>query len=206
MPDFGGRLTEIFGGVGGAGGFYGIAKLIFWVFILLGVFGLCGLFLWYLLKKKRSWNLKAEIKIPRSDGRLLTAEWGKGAYDTKRGVVWIKRRRKSPVPMKPFNIEKYIQGQDSIITVQQVSPDHYIPLLYESFTEMEDDKTGETASFAKIKSDFSESKSWKNQFERESKGAYTVLSLLKEYAPYIGVGIILFMNFVGFAILYTKIA
>lgn len=197
-------ISEFLGGLGGSTGLLGMARLAFYALLVLGVLSLCGIFLWYIIKRKRNWNLKVEIKIVRSDGKLLSAEWAKGEYNIKRGVVWIKRKGKPQVPMKPFDTEKFLQGEKNILTVQQISPGHYIPVLPESFLEMEDDVTGQTASFARVKADFSESKSWKNQFEREAKQAYTIMSLLKEYAPYIGIGIVLFMNFAGFAVLYSR--
>ena len=201
-------MADIMGFLGGFGGGLGVlsmAKLSLYILLGVGVLIFCGIFIWYIVHKKRNWNLKVEIKITRSDGKLLTAEWGKGEYNVKRGVVWIKRKGKPAIAMKPFDTEKFLQGEKNILTVQQVSPGHYLPVLPQSFLEMEDDETGERASFAKVKADFSESKSWKNQFEREAKQAYTIMSLLKEYAPYIGIGIILFMNFAGFAILYSKV-
>ena len=203
MADLGGNLGELFGGAGG--GITKFAMFAIWGVVLLVVVGMCLLFIWYISKKKRNWNMKVEIKIPRSDGKLLTAEWGKGSYDNKRGVVWIKRKKKNSDPMKPFDTSKYLQGKENILTVLQVSVGHYVPILWQSFLEMEDDKTGEEATLGKIIADYSESRSWKNSFEREAKQAYTIMNLLKDYAPLIGVGIILLFNFVGFAILYTKI-
>lgn len=199
---------EAFGGAGG-GGLTGYAMLAVWIFLGIGVLAICGWVVYTLVWKKKNYNIKAEVKIPRSDGRLLNAEWAKAVYDLKRGVVFIKRKGKKGVPMKPFDTEKYLQGNakgENILTVVQVSPGHYVPLLLDSFLEMEDDTTGETAALAQVKADYSESKSWKNQFEREAKTAYTIKSLLAQYAPYIGLGIVIFMMWAGFAILYTKVA
>jgi len=204
-----GNLGEIFGGIGGGGGMGGYVTLGLWVIIGIGVIAICGFMLYHFIYKKKNWNILAEIKIARSDGKLLTAEWGKANYDLKKGVVWVKRKSKKPVAMKPFDTEKYLQGNSkgqNILTVVQVSPGHYIPLLLNSFLEMEDDNTGEIAALAKVTADYSESRSWKNQFEREAKNAYTIFNLLKEYAPYIGTGIMIFMMWAGFAILYSKVA
>jgi len=190
--------------LGGTGGLYGFFSLAIWILVGLGAIGICYGIFWYILKYKTKWNLKVEIKIPRSDGKLLIAEWGKGEYNTERGVVFIKRKGKKPVPMDPFEPSKYLQGKE-ILTVQQVTPDFYIPVMPESFLVMEDSKTKEQASLMKVATDYTKSKAWRNTFERESKKAYTIMNLLRDYAPIIGVGIILFMNFAGFAILYSKV-
>lgn len=213
---------DIFGGLfeGGAGAF-GILGTMFWV-ILITVPALAFIFFFfYWLYKKRMWNLDVEIKLPRSDGKLIGAEWGKGAFDIKRGIVFIKRRKKRKVPMKPFQITKYLQGE-RILSVVQTGPDTYKPILNESWTEMENDeplrdehgkitKDGEgnpiheKAALLSIKVDTTESKSWKNYCEREGKAAFSIMSLLREYAPYIGTAMILVANFVGFAILWAKV-
>ncbi len=196
-------LGDFFGG-GGMFGLSGIMGLVITIGFGLAVVGSVGGFAWYMLYKRKQYNLLVEIKIPRSDGRLVDAEWGKAAYSVKRGVVHIKRKGKKPIPMKPFDVKKYLQGS-KVLTVVQIGAEQYLPVLQESFLEMEDDITGERAALMTTKIDLSESKAWRNSFERESKSAYTIGSLLKQYLPYIGFGIILFMNFVGFAILYTKV-
>jgi len=196
-------LGEMFGGGGGFG--WGIITNAGIILLGVGFLAILGGIIYYFAYKRKAYNIPVEIKITRSDGKLLNAEWGKGFYDLKKGVCWIKRKKKKPVAMKPFDTDKFLQGSQNVLTVQQISPGHYVPVLPQSFLEMVDDKTGETASLAIVKADFSESKSWKNQFERQSKQAYTVMNLLKDYLPYIGIGIILFMNFAGFAILYSKI-
>lgn len=200
-----GTVSGILGGSGGFGGFGGMLEIALLVLTTIVILGLGSGVVWWMVKKRKKYNLSVEIKIARSDWKLLTAEWAKGAYDNNRGVVWIKRKGKKPVATKPFDVSKYLQGKDNILTVVQISPDHYIPILLESFLEMEDDESGEQAALAKVVADYSKSKAWKNSFEREAKQAYTVMNLLKDYAPVIGMGIILFFNFVGFAILYTRI-
>ena len=195
-------LDGVTGGIGGMGGFVSAA-----IYILAGtlVLVMCGGIIWYIIKRKKGYNILVEFKIPRSDGKFLTAEWGKGFYDLKRGVVYVKRNKQKPVPIEPFEVSKYLQGTSNILTVVQIAPDYYLPVLPESFLEMEDDKTNEKATLIKFASDFTKSKSWKNSFERETKQAYTIMNLLRDYAPMIGIGIILFMNFAGFAILYSKV-
>ena len=189
-----GESSGIFGGLNGLFSKAG--------FILLAILALafCGYVIYYFVYKKKNWNLKLEIKIPRSNGGFMDSEEGKGNYDEKKGVCFIKRKGKKPIPMKPFDVKKYVQGKDTL-TVIQISPGEYLPVLPNSFSHLVDDVTGEEAAVIKLKGDLSKSKAWKNSFEREAKQAYSITNLLKEYLPYIGFGIIIIMNFVGFTIL-----
>lgn len=195
-------IGDLFGSIGFSG--QGITTLI--IYMTIGVVVIGGLFLifylWYRARKK--WFLKVEIKIPRSDGKIIMAEWGKGTYNASKGVVFVKRYKKKPVAMKPFDVKKYLQGAD-LLTVVQVGIEDYRPVLIESFLEMKDDETGELAGLLTAKIDTSESKSWKSSFERETKNAYSIQTLFQQYAQYIGFGILFFMIFVGFAVLWGRI-
>lgn len=168
------------------------------------VLAACVGFIYYLLYKKKNWNLKVEVKIPRSDGRFLDSEDAKGNYNENRGVCYIKRKNKKAIPMKPFDVKKYVQGKKTL-TVIQVSPGEYLPVLPDSFLKLVDDVTGEEAAVIKLKGDLSKSKAWKGSFERESKKAYSLVNLLKEYLPFIGFGILILMNFIGFVILSRQL-
>jgi len=192
--DFGGFLSA-------GGGFIGLG-INFLVYGFIASLFLGGIF-WYYLRRKK-WYLNVEFKIPRSDGKLVNAEWGKGAYDSRRGVVFVKRKGIKKSALKPFDVKRYIQGSN-VITVVQTGIDQYVPVIQSSYIEMVDDETGEDAALMETRIDLTESKAWRSQFERESKSAYSIESLLQQFLPYVGWGIILFMNFLGFSILYTRI-
>lgn len=102
--------------------------------IVLVIFGGLALVIW----QKKKWNLKVEIKLPRSDGRLVNGEWGKGYFHSKRGVVYIKRPgfMQPKIPLKIFDPKRYLQGAD-LITVVQLSPVDYRPVLPDSFLKHE---------------------------------------------------------------------
>lgn len=198
-------LGDIFGSLGlGNIASGGIMNLIIYMILGVLIMGSIGAFFYSIYYKKKKWFLNVEVKMPRSDGNFLNAEWAKGTYDAKRGVVLIKRHKKKAVPMKPFDIKRYLQGQN-ILSVVQIGIEEFKPVLPQSFLTMYDDSTGEEASIMKMKVDTSESKAWKESFERDSKNAYSIQSLLGQYAQYIGFGILFFMIFVGFAILYGRI-
>lgn len=165
-----------------------------------------GVFYWIFNRKK--WNLDLEIKMPRSDGRIINAEYGKGAYDTKRGVVWVKRKGVRKAAMKPFDIKKYLQG-DRVLTIIQTGVNEYVPVLPDSYLELVDDKTGEEASLLKIlidRKELSKDKAWGSVFERDSKNTYTIMNLLREYSVPISIGLIIILWGIQFMILYGKMS
>lgn len=199
-------ITDIFGG--GAGGFtgmFGAVKTVGSLLVAFIILGLCALIVWLMWKKKKNYNLKVEVKIPRSDGKLFNSEWAKGEYNSDKGVVWIKRKKVKPVAMEPFDASKFLQGDKNILTVVQLAPDHYLPLAYESFYEVYDDKTKKGAVMSKMMSNYSRSKAWKNSFERERKQAFSIKNLLRDYAPYISIGMVIILWGIQFMVLYMKV-
>lgn len=214
-------LGDMFGkiGIGGSGGG---SFLMTAVYIVIGSIVLisCGFGLWWFLSRKKRWNLKVEIKIPRNikqirqrDGTLkvvgnLNKEWGKGFYNAKQGVVYIKRKGKKAVPMKPFDVKQFL-STGNILTVIQIGIEDYRPVLDESYIEVLDDKKNEFGKFdeaalIKAKIDTSESKSWKNSFEREAKMTYSIKNWIAEHGALIAMGIVLMMNLVGFSIVIAR--
>lgn len=196
---FGSFLGGFFGGFGGLG----LGNILMMIVVVIMFIGVVGAIIWFIFYKKQ-WNLKVEVKLPRSDGRLISAEWAKGSYNSKKGVVWIKRKGKKKAPMKPFSVQQYLQG-DNLLTVVQVGADDYLPVAPMSYEEVEDDKTGEKAAIINFKTDVSSSKAWKNQFERESKSTYSISSWLRENGQWIGIGLVIFLWGLQFLLLYMKI-
>lgn len=196
------------------GGFFGGMSFTTVLLIAGGVLFTCiiiGLIIWFIYNKLQ-WNLRVEFKLTRSDGNFIDALWGKGSYNTKRGVCYVKRPKSKKVAMKPFDIKEYLQG-GNILTVVQVGIDTYLPVHPSSFEKVIDEqinkKTGKLeeieVSLIKLKSDTGESKSWKSSYEREAKSAYAVTNFLKEHGALLAMGFVMFLQFVGFAILYSRI-
>ena len=165
---------------------------------------------------KKRWNLEVEFKLTRSDGRITNAEWGKGYYNSKKGVVFVRRptmgKFSKGIPIKIFDIRKYLQG-DRIITVLQVGPEDFRPVLNDSWTShvvtYEDDKTGDLIevkeSILNIKVDSGLNKAWKSSWESAAKNAYSIRSFMSQFQTPIAIGIVIICCFVGFAILWTKV-
>ena len=199
----------------GSGG--GLVDLI--IAITLGTIALAIILgiIWYFFKQKKHWNIKVEFRLPRNVQKrvdengnekiigTIKKEWGKGFYDGKKGIVYIKRNKIAAVPMKPFNVKEFL-SENNILTVLQVGIEDYRPVLEDSYLEVVDYDTGEEGALIKAKIDTSESKTWKNSYERERKATYTITGWLQEHGQLIGFGFILLSVFVGFAIVYGKIA
>lgn len=201
-------LGGLFGGFGG-GGDGSIVTLFIYMAAGIAVMGGISLVFFMIVRNKKKWFLNVEFKIPRADGKIVNSEWGKGTYNARKGVVFVKRDGKPQAAIKPFDVKKYLQGGGKkgkeTLTVIQVGIEDYRPVLLDSFLEMTDDETGQEAALMNIKIDTTESKAWKESFEREAKSAYSIQTLFQQYAQYIGFGILFFMIFIGFAILYGRV-
>lgn len=207
-------------------GFISVAISIFLGAVILSA---CGGFLYWLFKKRMAWNLKVEFRLPRDINETemgeikgtIIKEWGKGFYDARRGVVWVKRPRKKPIPLKPFDIKRYLSGSRNILTVLQVGVEDYRPVLEQSYLEVEEDKPiikdglivkdkkgnpiFEKGALIKARIDTSESKSWRRAFERDAKSVYTVGAWLKEYGQHLAFGFIIVCIFIGFTLVLKQV-
>lgn len=174
------------------------------------VIGLIGLMIW----NKKRWNLKIEIKLPRSDGKIINGEWGKGYWNSKQGVVYIKRsgRMQKKIPLKIFDPKRYLQGSN-LITVVQLSPVDYRPVLPKSFLTYDvkyiDDKTGKESTVKEavmdMECDTGASKAWQAAFDAAAKKAYSLQSFLQQFQTPIAIAIVLVAVFVGIAALWTQL-
>lgn len=165
---------------------------------------------YYFWNKKR-WNLKIEFKIPRSDGQIILGEWGKGMWNANRGVVYLKRDKMKTIPMKVVNITRYLQGSD-LMTVLQVGPQDYRPVLNDSWTEhiveYEDEKgkvIEQKEAIINIKADTGLNKPWKSAWEAASKKAYSISSFLTQFQTPIAIAIVLIAVFIGISILWVRL-
>lgn len=215
MANFGEMFSKI--GIGKGGGSAGGSFFTNLLVMVIGaiILAVCVGGLWWFLYKRKNWNIKVEVKIPRNiknlrlkDGTYkvygtLNKEWAKGFYNAKRGVCYIKRAGKKPVPMKPFDIKRFLSS-GNILTVIQVGIEDYRPVLDDSYIEVYDDETGEEAALIKTRIDTSESKSWKNSFERDAKTAYTIKNWIAEHGALVAMGLVLLMNLIGFAIVIAR--
>lgn len=191
---------------------------LMWGFGAILCLGIIGSIVWFVWWRKQ-WFIKVEFKLPRGVNYLkkgeeidvesingyVSAEQGRGRYDASRGVVWVKRSwRDRKVAIKPMDVKKFLQG-GNILTVVQVGVRKYVPIMPESFLKLEDKDTGEEALLVKHSCEEIADETWGRQWERDCKSTFTISNLLREYAPYIGLAMILFFNFVGFAILWGKV-
>lgn len=209
MADLGSMFSSFTGGSSGM-----IQSAVIMLVGALVLVTCVGGLLWF-FKKRKQYNLRLEIKIPRNIKRVmdnegneevygtLNKEWGKGFYDAKKGVVFIKRKGKKPVAMKPFDVKRFL-STGNILTIMQVGIEDYRPVLDESYIEVEDSETGEQGALIRAKIDTSESKSWKNSFEREAKLTYSIKNWIAEHGALVAMGIVLLMNLIGFSIVIAR--
>jgi hypothetical protein len=181
------------------------------IIILIMVLGIAAFFFF-----KKKWNLSVQFILTRNDGRLINAEWGKGYYNAKKGVVFLKRpnmgKFSNGLPIKIFDIRRYLMSGD-IMNVIQVGPEDFRPVLVDSWTEhvctYKDDKTGDVKevkeSILNIKVDSGLNKAWKSAWESSAKNAYSIRSFMSQFQTPIAIGIVILCSFVGFAILWTKV-
>lgn len=203
----------------GTGSLWTIAIIIVGVVVGLMLLAFGG---WYYYFKKK-WNIKAEIKLTRSDGKLTTAEWGKAYFNAKRGVCFVKRpiKGQAAVPIKIFDIRKYIQG-DNVVTFIQVSPEDMRPVLNESWEEYEEDEPMkdsegnlkkdeegnliyEKCSILNIKVDSGANKAWSAAWRQAAKQAYSLKSFFTQFQTPIAIAVVIIAVFVGFTIMWTRL-
>lgn len=208
MADVKGLFSSI--GINPFGG--GFTDIILAIFIGIFALAICLAVIYFIFIRRKNWNIKVEFKIPRDirkkkDGSIsgsINKEWGKGYYNSKQGVVYIKRKGKKPVPMKPFDIKRFLSAS-GILTVIQIGADDFRPVLDDSYLQMADDETGEEAVLLNIKSDISGSKSWRNQWERDAKATYSISSFLAQHGNALAMGLIMMIVLVGQAIVITRL-
>lgn len=193
----------------------GTSGTLLWVIIIVGfivgflILGGGGFLLWNF---KKRYNLRAEIKLPRSDGLITQAEWGKAEFNAKRGVVFLKRKGMRRIPIKVFDIKKYLQGSD-LLTLIQVGPEDYRPVLNHSWSETQtvyvDDETGkeeiQKEAIMNIRVDTGLNKAWKSAYDISAKRAYSIQSFLSQFQTPIAIGIVVLCVFVGIAILWSRL-
>lgn len=188
----------------------GLILLLIVVGLVVLVFvGGIGFFIW----NKKRWNIKVEIKLPRSDGKIISGEWGKGYFHSSRGVVYIRRPgfMQPKIALKIFDPKRYLQGTD-LITVIQLSPVDYRPVLPRSYLEhvvtYKDEETGEIKevkeSVLDIVCDTGHDKAWQVAFDAAAKKAYSLQSFFQQFQTPLSIAIVLVAVFVGIAALWTQ--
>jgi len=194
--------------IGKVGEYFDVALTwgIWGLLILIALGAITGVAIW--AKRRKKWNLRVEIKLPRSDGKIINSEKAKGFFDTKAGFVSLKRKGISAIDMKPFNVNKYLQGE-KYLEVLQVGPDDFIPILPKSYTLINKEKTkeGEQKKFAllEIEGDIGERRQWASNAFDSAMNRFTLKSFLKRHEFAITITIIMFGLFIGFAIVLSQL-
>ncbi|HEA46605.1 MAG TPA: hypothetical protein ENH99_02380 [Candidatus Pacearchaeota archaeon] len=187
---------------------WGIAKWFLIGALVLIVLGLAiwGV-VWYLQRKK--YFLKVAVKLPRSGGTIF-GEMAKGHYDVAAGIVDIKRKGVKPVAMKPFDLRRFLQG-DNYLEVMMLSPTDFIPISPEGYKTVKEKYTNNNGevietehSVFNIVTDNLKRKTWKNYTERAAKSRFTLAGFFDQHWRAIELGILVFIIFIGFMVLWMR--
>lgn len=155
------------------------------------------------LYKRKKWNLRLEIKLPRSDGKLILSDKAKGYWDAENGWIVVKRKGYRKVPAHPIDPKKWLKGRN-FATLIQVGPEDFIVVDENTYTIIIDEATGEELAVMKIIADVGKRKTWKNYTERMGKKAFTLRGWAEQHQLAITLAIVIFVIFLGFAILWMR--
>jgi len=185
----------------------GMSAVTWIIVIVIGVIVLAGLgWLAVWARKKKKWNLRAIIRLPRK-GKVINTELGKGHYSAKEGIVDIKRKGIPPIGSEPFDIREFVQG-NNVVDFLQLGPEEYIPIdpgSYTIVTYKDKDGKEKRKAIMEIKANLERRKVWKTYFERTSKNRFTIQGLMDKYGRAIEMGVIIFTIFLGFSILWIRL-
>ncbi|KKL19035.1 hypothetical protein LCGC14_2469510, partial [marine sediment metagenome] len=126
------------------------------------------------------------------------------------GFVDIKRKKCKPVAMKPFDVRRFLQGEN-VLEVLMLSPTDFIPIdpknymkVTEEYTDNEGNKQTQKYSVFDIVTDNLKRKTWKNYTERIAKSRFTLAGFLDQHWRAIELGILVFIIFIGFSVLWMR--
>ena len=155
------------------------------------------------LYKRKKWNIRLEIKLPRSDGKLILSDKGKGFWDAKNGWIVVKRKGYRKVPTHPIDPKKWLRGRD-FATLIQVGPEDFVVAIEDSYKIVKDE-SGKEYAIMSIVADIGKRKTWKNYTERMGKNAFTLKGWADKHQLAITLAIVIFVIFLGFAILWMRL-
>lgn len=153
--------------------------------------------------RRKKWNLVLNVKIPRMDGRFIGQDKAKGYWDSDEGWIMVKRKGYKPVPSRPIDPKKWLQSKNEA-TLVQVGPQDYIIALEDSYNILTGED-GKSYALMDIMADVGKRKTWKNYTERQAKKAFSLGNWLKENAWMVSTGIVIFIIFIGFAVIWTRL-
>lgn len=178
-------------------------SLGFWtILIIAGIFVVAlivGAILFWQWNKKK-WYLKVEFKMVRSDGNAIIGEQGKGYYEHKKGICWVKRKGLKKEPIKATDMRKYLQGDNVVTAVGNTG--NWKLVIPDSFLTVIDDETGEEASVMKIRVNMKEDTPWAVQTERMLLDAFSIANFWNSIKDYIGWGLVIFIVIIANAVQY----
>ena len=156
--------------------------------------------------KRKKWNLRLEIKLARSDGRLMLSDKARGYWDAGNGWIVVKRKGYKKVMTHPIDPKKWLKGSN-FATLIQVGPEDFIIADENSYTILYDEsdiQQTKPIALMSIIADVGKRKTWKNYTERMGKNAFTLKGWMDKHQLAVTLGIVIFCIFLGFAILWMR--
>jgi len=148
---------------------------------------LIGGVIWFKRYQKKKWFLKVILKMPRNNGKTINTEIAKGYWDARKATLWVRRENKKKFFVKLDDIRKYLQGNE-VIELEGSGVD-WKPILFESYLELIDEKTGQKASIMNYSMDFSTDSNWAIASEREFINTFSLSDAIQKFGQYIAMGI-----------------
>jgi uncharacterized membrane protein YidH (DUF202 family) len=180
----------------------GLPMLVIGIVVILLIVAIIAISIWRYKAKK--WNLRIEVKLPRSDGQLIMSDKGKGYWDAENGWIVVKRKGYKPVSTQPIDPKRWLKGRN-FATLIQIGPEDFIIASEASYQIVTDETTGQKIALMDIIADVGKRKTWKNYTERMGKKTFTLRGWAEQHQMAITLAIVIFVIFLGFSLLWMRL-
>lgn len=195
--NFGGLFNNLFGSL------RSFETVILWLFIGAVVI-ILGLFVGLKLRNRKRFNIPLIIITPRSDGRVVEINSGKGGFFKSKAVGGITSFRVKRKGIKTAEIpppeSTYLSAPGRTLILAQKGVDDYEPVLPESLNRVQT-PDGQTFPILKLKAKNQEATAWSYDIEESAKRRFTFASFWDKYQVLITLFVFIFILFL---ILYIQ--
>lgn len=187
-----------FGGQGIGSALATFQTILMWVIVAIIVFSAMGVFL-FKRNQNKKFNIPLIIITPRSDGKVIEINEGKGGFfksERVGGITSFRIKRKGiaiceiPPPSSDF-----LSSPNRTLILAQKGIDDYEPILPESLT-MVKIPDGRTVAILKLKAINQEATAWMFDNTESAKRRFTFGSLWDKYQSIISMMIFIFILFI----------
>lgn len=194
-------VNSIGGGLGSAMGSF--VHIIIWIIILFIGLIVAGVIVWKVRNYKK-FNIPLIIVTPRSDGRVIEINEGKGGYFKSKkvgGITSFRVRRKGigivDIPPPP---SIFLSAPKRTLILAQKGMDDYEPVLPESLSRVEI-PSGKLLPILQLKAKNQDATAWAFDNEASAKQRFTFTSFWEKWQTLITMMMFIFILFL---ILYIQ--